>query len=457
MNTSRSTRMASHEPQTNAARPHERGRRTQLTAALAALCLAMLLALPGEALAQTESVDEPVLCGALITEDTTLTNDVGPCVMGGLWISGDDITLDLNGHTVFGAPVGTTHAGIDPTLIDPEDPDPLDAWHSFDAAPSGIMSWGNSGVTIKNGTVENFDAGVVVRDSSDHVVRDMVIRENGHGRVQANPAVYGDGIALWSADNNVVEDNTITGNGPYAQISFPYDSTGNVIRNNVLDGQTRTSPATTAGTPSGMLLEGPGANNNIIEGNTITNNGDAGIRLHRFGCSTGNQIRDNEITDTGQALPNPAQDGPRGDGIDAGCATHQNVFEENKIENNRGHGLWLGTDASDNHVDTNEVKDNGEDGIHVSAGAFDNLLSSNEGEGNGGYDGFDGNEDCGTNEWTANVFETVNQPCVGQPDDGTDGGESPGRSGEAPQGSEDAPEAVPGPSKGRPDGIGQGQ
>lgn len=452
---------------TGAACRYETHRRVQPATALFVVGLALLLAAswPSVALGQVDSVDGPVICGTLITEDTTLINDVGPCVMGGLWIQGDGITLDLNGHTVFGAPVGTTHVGVDPTRIDPENPDPLDAWYSFDAAPVGIMSWGNEGVTIENGTVENFDSGVVVRDGTDHVVRDMVIRENGHGRVKANPTVYGEGIALWAAKDNLVEDNTITGNGPYAQIAFPYGSTGNVIRNNVLDGATLTSPATTAGAPSGMLLEGPGANNNIIEGNTITNNGAAGIRLQKYGCSTGNQIRDNEITNAGQALPNPSQDGPRGDGIDASgipstslrsCATHDNVFEGNRIVDNRGHGLWLGAEASNNHVDSNEVNDNGEDGIHVSAGAFDNVLSNNEGARNGGYDGFDGSVDCGTNEWTGNAFETVNRPCVGEPDDGTDGDEGPGRSGEVPDGSEDAPEGVPGPTDGRPQGIGQG-
>lgn len=439
-----------HNPNSHTAAATDR--RLPVAAALTILGAALLLAatLPGAAMGATEPVDEPIVCGTLITEDTTLTNDVGPCVMGGLWISGDDITLDLNGHTVFGAPVGTTHVGIDPLKLDPEEDDlgVGEAWHSFDAAPVGIMSWGNEGVTIKNGTVTGFDGGVVVRNGSDHVLRDLAVRDNGHGRVHLNPRVYGEGIALWNASNNLVEDNTITGNGPYAQIAFPYGSTDNVIRNNELDGEAATSPVSTAGTPSGILLEGPGANDNVIEDNTIVNNGEAGIRLHKYSCSTGNMVRDNHIANTGTALTDDAagagDDGPRGDGIDAGCPTVGNVFEGNTIVDNRGHGLWLGEEANVNDIDANTVNGNGEDGLHVSAGAFDNLLTENDGADNGGFDGFDGNEDCGTNEWTANVFGTANQSCVEDDDDDNEG---PGRSGEAPEGRDDAPGEVPGRSE----------
>src|SRR5438034_4577316 len=43
-----------------------------------------------------------VQCGAVITTDTTLTADLVNCAGNGLVVGADDITLNLNGHTVSG-------------------------------------------------------------------------------------------------------------------------------------------------------------------------------------------------------------------------------------------------------------------------------------------------------------------------------------------------------------------
>jgi hypothetical protein len=43
-----------------------------------------------------------VSCGQTITENTRLANDLIDCPGNGLVIGADDITLDLNGHTIDG-------------------------------------------------------------------------------------------------------------------------------------------------------------------------------------------------------------------------------------------------------------------------------------------------------------------------------------------------------------------
>lgn len=48
-------------------------------------------------------------CGAVITQSTTLHQDVGPCPGLGLIVAADDITLDLNGYRVFGDPQVRNH------------------------------------------------------------------------------------------------------------------------------------------------------------------------------------------------------------------------------------------------------------------------------------------------------------------------------------------------------------
>jgi hypothetical protein len=44
----------------------------------------------------------PVSCGETITTDTKLANDLSDCPQDGIVIGADDITLDLNGHTIDG-------------------------------------------------------------------------------------------------------------------------------------------------------------------------------------------------------------------------------------------------------------------------------------------------------------------------------------------------------------------
>ena len=41
-------------------------------------------------------------CGQTITADTTLNSDLTNCTGPGITIGADDITLDLNGHTITG-------------------------------------------------------------------------------------------------------------------------------------------------------------------------------------------------------------------------------------------------------------------------------------------------------------------------------------------------------------------
>ncbi|HVL03075.1 MAG TPA: hypothetical protein VM386_01430, partial [Acidimicrobiales bacterium] len=73
-----------------------------------------------------------VSCGDVITQNTTLDSDVGPCAGTGLIIGADGITLNLGGHRVFGTPAPGEGAGI--LLEDRQN------------------------VRIANGTVQHFDA-----------------------------------------------------------------------------------------------------------------------------------------------------------------------------------------------------------------------------------------------------------------------------------------------------------
>ena len=75
--------------------PPRRGRALIPVAAIVAA-----LAMAGGA--QAHSTTGAVSCGATITRDTTLKADLTNCPGDGLVIGADNITLDLNGHTIDG-------------------------------------------------------------------------------------------------------------------------------------------------------------------------------------------------------------------------------------------------------------------------------------------------------------------------------------------------------------------
>jgi len=86
-----------------------------------------------------------VSCGVTITADTRLGADLVNCPNNGIVIGADDITLDLNGHTVAG----------DGSLF-PSCPEGV----SCDVGIDNIA--GHTGVTIRSGSVREFDVAVFV-------------------------------------------------------------------------------------------------------------------------------------------------------------------------------------------------------------------------------------------------------------------------------------------------------
>ncbi|MDQ3645286.1 MAG: right-handed parallel beta-helix repeat-containing protein [Actinomycetota bacterium] len=399
-----------------------------------------------------------VVCGQTITEDTTLDSDLN-CSGAGLIIGADNVTLDLNGHTVSG--------------------DPQARALSHEEAAGILFAPRVSGSTVRNGTVENFDAGVVVRGGSGNAIRDLTVRDNINYRVvtgvDADPAPgnscdYGDGIALFNADNNVIENNQVIHNGPLSGISLVEDSDSNLISRNVVadnDVVNRTPDGrnTVCGTGSegeqgpmrrgrtvqdiGIRIEGPGADDNRVERNEVTGNGLAGIAIHGYVCTPpegfpggpadnngGNLIFKNNVSGTGQDTSDMdavadgiaiLQQGP----AEVVCVAHSNTIKNNVSSDNERHGIFMGGRGShDNNVINNRVNDNAGDGLHVTGpftrestgrtfpGAINNNLLANKGSGNDGFDGFDGNPDCDNNQWRGSKFVTVNQECVRGPGTG---------------------------------------
>lgn len=408
----------------------------------------------------------------VVTADTILTGDVGPCPGHGIVVAGDNVTVDLNGFRVTGQQTPMEQAGI---LLD-----------------------NVTGVTVKNGTVTGFDAGVVIEGGGGNTVTAITAADNVNDMMepvdpftiitpgQITPptpqqqhdidlvtCVYGSGIATFGSDNNIITENVVVENGPLSGISLVGDSDGNVVSKNqvhendltnigVIDvagnpvwtWNNRHVPAGTAGATQpasmcggtaigrpdssrgraveniGIRIQGPGASDNLIERNTVTKSAVAGISFHSHTCcppapnlpaeqpNTNNVVSKNSVSLTGvdTFTLEPFADGISS--ISSGpignvtMPSHSNTIVKNVSFDNMRNGISLHTLTTGNKVDQNQVYGNGGSGVLVANGATNNVLTKNQGSGNTVFDGHDANPGCDNNLWSGNKFITVDEPCV---------------------------------------------
>lgn len=315
------------------------------------------------------------VCGAEITADTTLDTDL-VCERGpALVVAADNVTLDLGGHSVSGRP----DAGGGP----------------------GILLQGVSGVTVKNGTVQHFDAGVVVDGGSGNHVMHLTVRDN----IGSPDGDYGDGIVVRNSSDNHVHDNTVARNGPFSGIALGPDCQGNHIRNNmVTDNNMMHAGDPGAGRQDmGIRIEGPAANNNSVVGNTVTGSGANGIAILAT-CANDANCAGTPANEQNEVASNTCnRNGTSGQGAGVKIFSLPNPITPVK-----------------NTVTNNVAEDNATFGISIDAvgnnnvGTTANTFRANRARNNPQFDGHDGNTSppCGTNLWEDNDFGTVNQPCV---------------------------------------------
>ncbi|HET7488002.1 MAG TPA: right-handed parallel beta-helix repeat-containing protein [Acidimicrobiales bacterium] len=340
--------------------------------------MAGLVAL-GAVLAPAAAQAGPVGCGSVITQSTTLTADVGPCNQGGLIIRADNITVDLGGRTVAGK--SRTADGI------------------------GILLDGVSGVTLKNGSVRFFDAGVVVLGGGGNTVTGLNVRDN-IGSIKTNSRDNGDGISVRWSNGNTVSANAVVNNGPFGGITVlgttSATANGNVVTNNRVTDNDVPSGPTGPNQDDGIRVEGPNASGTQIIGNTVTGNGLDGVAV---------------FADQGTGFKNTGT-------IVSGNSISGNGFHE--FGHRKGDGIVLfGAPGSatvggaDNSLVTvNSVQANAANGIRVASKS--NVVDSNFVQGNAAYPGvtaFDRNDanltpPCDNNTWTNNGTGTRNQDCI---------------------------------------------
>jgi hypothetical protein len=308
----------------------------------------------------------PVGCGITITEDTTLTANIGPCARGGIKIGADDITLNLGGFRITGK-TNRTGDGV------------------------GVLLQGRTGVTVMNGTISQFDAGVAIVGGEGNTVSGVTANFN----VGSGKGDFGDGISIVGSDFNDIRNSNITNNGPFSGLSMVGDSDSNEIENNVISSN---NVANTG--DDGIRVEGPGANLNIISGNNVSGNGLEGIAIFSDqgtgNLNTGNLIEFNIVNANGFGLLAARP----GDGIRLFIRANANTVQNNTVRDNAGHGIFAQFLTSQ------------------SAGAQSNQFASNTALNNNRagrastFDLTDQNASCDSNIWASNTFGTASQACI---------------------------------------------
>jgi len=317
----------------------------------------------------------PPACGQTITQSTTLTGDLGPCPNFGLIIGADGITLDLAGFRIFGTPA------------------------RFDNA--GVYALRRTGVTVRNGTVSDFDAGVAIEGGSGNLITNMRARDN----IGMTGTRWGDGIALLSSTDNTVFGNEAFNNGPFSGIGVysevdgdhPRATTGVSTRNLIDSNSSHDNVAARAGIVNftatdndGIRLE-PGSAGNTVTNNQVYSNGLDGIAV--FSRSPGNIIRNNSVFSNGRRTT-----ARRGDGIRVFATSDRTVIEFNQSMDNGANGIVVG--SMSNTIQFNRAVDNG----------LLPPLNPN----NPNTFGFDLNDllvNCDANLWFGNIYRTTRQAC----------------------------------------------
>ena len=329
-----------------------------------------------------------VTCGDTITADTTLANDLTDCPNNGIVVGADDITLDLNGHTVDGD-------GFDNPAEDCPD----------GHCDTGIDITGrHRGVTIQNGSVAEFSSGIWIEGGSDQRLRQLSVARNGDGidvvlakdtvvadssvdenvfgifvgrsdriRLERNAVVgyQGCGLEVQRSDRTLIEGNSVFADDPGTPLS------GDACGIGLFNGSDRSRIARNSVSGNGFvgLIIGD-SDHNQVGGNRIFKNTDAMIVHGDANTVSGNHISDAIGSDNGSGF-----------GIILEAGKH-NLLEGNTIERTRTDGIRVAIQdpglppVAGNTLRLNVVRGATLDGIIVDSIATDTLLDSNAATGN---------------------------------------------------------------------------
>jgi parallel beta-helix repeat protein len=226
-------------------------------------------------------------CGDTITADTTLHHNLANCPNFGIVIGADDVTLDLNYHTVDGD--GTPAAGCDPDT---------------EFCDIGVLTDGHDGVTVVHGSVRGFDVGAVLGEARHN--RLLGISSSRNRFI---------GIVVFDSARSVVRGSSGSGSLHHR------DGTGLGLFSSHRVRIIHSSFRHNAGDHAIVMVD---SNDNLIKGNRFLRNNGEGILMEG---GERNRIKRNRLA------RNRA-------GIDLGPGSH-NVITRNRVSRVRRAGIVI--------------------------------------------------------------------------------------------------------------------
>jgi parallel beta-helix repeat protein len=284
-----------------------------------------------------------IFCGQVINHSIIAQNDLVDCEWDGLVVGAPNITIDLNGHTVDGK-----------------------------AKAAGIRNDGHDWVTIRNGVVRDFEQGVMLLSPGTKFNTVELIEASsnkeagislGHAPhplsilippVEDPPPTFQSGV-----DSNRIRNNTLVANagvGLWLTNAARY----NDLHNNAIG----------SNSSDGIWVER--AHENIVRENEIFNSSGPAVALEG---ANGNTVRDNLFAENDMGV---SIDVTRV--LVYGIPSNDNVIQGNTLTENGGDGFWI-FNSEGNQILDNVAPDGGGSGVELDQ-ARDTLIKGNNLRGN---------------------------------------------------------------------------
>jgi len=236
------------------------------------------------ALSRAEAASN-VGCGDTITTDTTLQHNLTDCHNNGIVIGADNVTLDLNYHTIDSD--GTPAAGCDPDT---------------EFCDIGVLNDGHNGVTVVHGSVRQFALGVVVGEA----------RHNGLLDISASRSRFS-GMLIFGSARSVVQNGSVVRNGVHtdqAGISMFSSRRIGILHNSIRDN-------------GDIGLYDENLDRSRLVGNTFSRHPEAGALVN----GDGNLVAHNRF---------------RRDAVGVGVGGNDNIVRRNLVRHSADLGLQVG-------------------------------------------------------------------------------------------------------------------
>jgi hypothetical protein len=324
-----------------------------------AACIAATVMIPlGPAAAQAAG-SGALQCGSTITTSTVLQADITGCTGDGLAVTGNHVTLDLNGHTVSGDGIPNTN-GFDVGLrVTGTDVRVRNG--SVSAFDRGLLAVSSPGLRVGGlATHDNSNRGIMVdqqsdgariehNSSSDNGASGIAVVASNNARVTHNRSVRNPGgVRLDTADGAFVADNDLSA-----------DTFGVLIEPDA-DANTVTRNAMVADIEGGVVIGF--SNDNVVTHNHMTQGGNGVITE----SADRTVITDNVVTHSIATLC-------VGCGIAVQIYGNDNVVARNTLVDSPRYGIELDDFQDPGHspVSGNVLRDNVVDqsGIGIAIGS----------------------------------------------------------------------------------------